>query len=178
MGFDTDLRAIVLSKFQNILATYEDHEDFYQEIYTKIVIQKCIEKFNPERDVKFSTFMFRVIHNICLGIYSHNNKLKRLVLTQAKSLSETTSASSNITLEDVLIDTKPFDLETLEKLQLVKEIMSTKKHKRRFDCDRLLDSISRGFSDTEIAREWGVSVTHIGNHRQFVIDNCKDVVNG
>jgi len=178
-GYVVDIEKYLISKMDNI-AQKNDKDDILQHYFLKCIDKKIVEKFDPSKGMKFSSYMFMTFKSFVLSYYGKLSK-REYTFRTAAPMDELLlfEGNKNTTLSDILPDTKvSFFADSLERKKIYTELsLRSTSHKCRLNIPlhRLYEFIVRGYSSKEVADEVGCSVAHIGNLSKRLVTTIRSI---
>jgi DNA-directed RNA polymerase specialized sigma subunit len=165
-GYNDDIKKIIYSKFINILKD-DDIEEVTNSFYLKMIENKAIEKFDPEFNVKFSTYIYTCLHNFMLGRTTVSSKKK----LEMESVSLDKEINDNSSAHNFIAD-KNFDKDfSIDRQEIMRVLSKSKRGRIKFvDVYQL---IYEGYTDPEIAAILQCTASYIG----LVKRDIKNILN-
>lgn len=164
---DDDVRRIIISNFKNVLHARHDLslEDILQSFYLHITRSKAVEKFDKNYGVKFSTYMFRCIHNYMCAFQVKIKRRDRNFLAM-DSLDEKLDGhfSPHELIPDEEVGLSLFDIEAVrnEIVRLEKKYPFPAKIK----LSELYEHYCEGYTDVEIGKKFKISSAGVGARKR------------
>jgi hypothetical protein len=170
-----DLLNIILSKFSNCIKYDYSLEEMTQDFYCHMVRNKVVEKFDPERKVLFSTYIYTCLRNFCFSF----------ILT--KSLKKTDHYFNTVSVESDIGDgllgilgeedvTPKHDLEVM--LSKIKKYERNRSWPSNLSLSELVRLYYLGYSDTAVARMYNVTNACIGAKKKVIREVLLSSVEG
>lgn len=77
----------------------EDAEDILQMVFEKLI--KNIHKYNPQKDVRFKTYLYRISINLCKDFLRHKKILNLIKMDSVKEIAEYDANIEEIEKEEI-----------------------------------------------------------------------------
>lgn len=173
VGNLTDLEKIVNSKFKNILP-YATIEEVVNSFVVKCLENKIIERYDPDKNVLFSTYMYRCFFNFVLAYYCKPGAMTK-AFREATSL-DFEFGDNNTSMHNVIFEDDGEGLKLSAEKKLVYRYLKEKDRKlgkATIPLHKLYSYIINGYTDKDIADMSGLTVAGVGARKKKLVRKLK-----
>lgn len=163
-----DIPAMICKSYRNILEQHDSLDDLVNDFYVYVLRSKVIENYDPDRGVKFSTYMYSCLHYFLISKYSKHKA----------------HYIDFISLDEDLFDgndTNLYDLIPVEDDYSGIDILETYKKLKKYETGRektithsdLFLKLCAGYTLKELAKEKNVSIQAYHSKKNVLKDILK-----
>lgn len=141
---------------------YPSINDLVQEaVFT---LCRVIDKFDPEQNIKFSTYLSAALFNM-LGMQARKNPVK------ADSLDKPVGEDETLTMKDILVDSRSVPTEVLiENMDFLKDVLCCLQYQYR---KVYIDKVFRDMNQYDIAKKYNISQATVSNMLSKTFEKIK-----